>query len=199
MKGIDGVAIHAILLRLSRSDMQEAALAKGRVPKGRVNVDKAWFASRMKEHNLTMRSMADRLNMHYSALSRTLNGERRMQVDEMRKIAEIFGRPESEILMHYDFPATEDAKPGAQGSDQTFGESAGGNARARLAQRDSPGFMEGQVDFKEDDMSGNKEEYIVPPRGADPLFGCMAGTLILLPDVDYTAPADPDWGRVYDD
>jgi transcriptional regulator with XRE-family HTH domain len=169
--------------------MQEATLPKGRAPKGRVNVDKAWFASRMKEHNLTVRSMADRLDMHYSALSRTLNGERRMQVDEMRKIAEIFGRPESEILVHYDFPAAE--KLGAQGSDHSFGEFAG-NARG------SPGLMEGQVDFK-DDMSGNKEEYIVPPRGADPLFGCMAGTLTLLPDVDYTEPADPEWGKVYDD
>ena len=57
-----------------------------------------------------------------------------------------------------------------------------------------PGFMEGQVDFKD-----ASEEYIVPPRGADPLFGCLAGTLTLLPDVDYAAPADPDWGKVYDD
>ncbi|WP_292410113.1 helix-turn-helix domain-containing protein [Mesorhizobium sp.] len=152
-------------------------MAKGKVPKGRVNVDKAWFASRMKEHNLTVRSMADRLNMHYSALSRTLNGDRRMQVDEIRKIAEILGRSESEVMAH-------------------LGSSREG---ANLAQRGPrSGFMEGQVDFK-DDMGGNKEEYIVPPRGADPLFGCMAGTLTLLPDVDYTAPADADWGKVYDD
>ncbi|WP_292598543.1 helix-turn-helix domain-containing protein [Mesorhizobium sp.] len=149
----------------------------GKAPKRKVDVDKAWFESRMKEHNLTVRSMAGRMNMHYSALSRTLNGERRMQVDEIRKIAEILGRSESEVMAH-------------------LGSSREG---ANLAQRGPrSGFMEGQVDFK-DDMGGNKEEYIVPPRGADPLFGCMAGTLTLLPDVDYTAPADADWGKVYDD
>ncbi len=37
------------------------------------------------------------------------------------------------------------------------------------------------------------------PTGLDPLFGCMRGSLKLLPDVDYTQPADPDWGKVYDD
>jgi hypothetical protein len=31
-----------------------------------------------------------------------------------------------------------------------------------------------------------------------PVFGCMKGTLTLLPGVDLTEPADPDWGKVYD-
>jgi len=44
----------------------------------------------------------------------------------------------------------------------------------------------------------DEEEYVIPPKGADPLFGCMVGTLTLLPEVDYTAPADPEWGKVYD-
>ncbi|WP_187968239.1 DUF7662 domain-containing protein [Aquibium microcysteis] len=35
--------------------------------------------------------------------------------------------------------------------------------------------------------------------GRDPLFGCMRGTLKILPDVDYTKPAAPDWAKVYDD
>jgi transcriptional regulator with XRE-family HTH domain len=131
----------------------------------------------MKEGKLTVRSMASRMNIHYSALSRTLNGERRMQVDEIRKIAEILDRQESEILMH-------------------LGSS---NDVARLSERGPrSGFREEQMDFNNaPDMTG--EEYVVPPRGADPLFGCMAGTLTLLPDIDYTAPADPDWGNVYDD
>jgi len=37
------------------------------------------------------------------------------------------------------------------------------------------------------------------PTGHDPLFGCMRGSLKLLPDVDYTEPADPEWAKVYDD
>ncbi|MBZ9987952.1 hypothetical protein LB572_12700 [Mesorhizobium sp. BH1-1-5] len=86
-----------------------------------------------------------------------------------------------------------------QGSAQAYRKSSGG----RVGERSSghrPGFMEDKVDFKNaPNMSGKSEDYIVPTRGADPLFGCMAGTLTLLPDVDYTAPADPDWGKVYDD
>ncbi|MER8463588.1 helix-turn-helix transcriptional regulator [Mesorhizobium sp. M1396] len=143
--------------------------------KGKANVDKTWFADQMKERNISLRRMASRMNMHPSALSRTLNGERRMQVDEIRRIAEIFDQPESEVLVHL------------------------GSSDAKAAER-RPGFMEGQVDFENAlDVNDTAGEYIVPPRGADPLFGCMAGTLTLLPDVDYTAPADPDWGKVYDD
>ena len=61
------------------------------------------------------------------------------------------------------------------------------------------GFMAGQPGFETSSTAGADDEYIVAPRGADPLFGCMAGTLTLLPDYDYTAPADPDWGKVNDD
>ncbi|RWM30656.1 hypothetical protein [Mesorhizobium sp.] len=32
-----------------------------------------------------------------------------------------------------------------------------------------------------------------------PIFGCMKGTLTINPDVDLTEPADPDWGKVYED
>lgn len=35
--------------------------------------------------------------------------------------------------------------------------------------------------------------------GVDVLFGSMRGTLKILPDIDYTLPADPKWGKVYDD
>lgn len=43
----------------------------------------------------------------------------------------------------------------------------------------------------------------VPERAGavprSPLFGCMKGTSIVMPGVDLTEPADPDWGRVYDE
>lgn len=32
-----------------------------------------------------------------------------------------------------------------------------------------------------------------------PLFGSMKGTTIIMPGVDLTQPADPDWARVYED
>jgi hypothetical protein len=33
---------------------------------------------------------------------------------------------------------------------------------------------------------------------SDPIFGCMKGTMTIPPDLDLTAPADPDWGKVYE-
>jgi hypothetical protein len=34
---------------------------------------------------------------------------------------------------------------------------------------------------------------------SDPIFGCMKGTMTIPVDLDLTAPADPDWGKVYED
>jgi hypothetical protein len=42
-------------------------------------------------------------------------------------------------------------------------------------------------------------EFDIPNQEDDPIFGCMKGTLTLLPNVDLTEPADPDWGKVYED
>lgn len=36
-------------------------------------------------------------------------------------------------------------------------------------------------------------------RYRHPAFGALKSMITLLPDVDYTAPADPDWGKVYGD
>jgi hypothetical protein len=33
----------------------------------------------------------------------------------------------------------------------------------------------------------------------DPIFGCMKGTMTIPADLDLTAPADPEWGRAYQD
>jgi transcriptional regulator with XRE-family HTH domain len=35
--------------------------------------------------------------------------------------------------------------------------------------------------------------------GRHPAFGVWKGKVTLLPDYDYTQPADPDWGKVYED
>lgn len=37
------------------------------------------------------------------------------------------------------------------------------------------------------------------PSRRDPVFGCMKGTLALDADVDLTEPANPAWGKVYED
>ncbi|MFN3548069.1 MAG: hypothetical protein ACK4U0_11325 [Mesorhizobium sp.] len=73
------------------------------------------------------------------------------------------------------------------------------------------GFLAEAVDIKAGKLTFRKrEEYPIifagesakdlgqELTGQDPLFGCMRGTLKILPGVDYTKPADPDWGKVYD-
>lgn len=153
----------------------------------RTNIDKPWFKKQMDELGLSVRGMAPLIGVHFTALSRTLNGERKLQIDEARKIAEVFRKPVDEILAH-------------SGSSSTRRGSGDERARKKLPENVSPGFMEAQVNFQDPSPADDQhEEYVVPPTGSDPLFGCMAGTLTLLPHVDYTAPADPDWGKVYDD
>jgi hypothetical protein len=74
------------------------------------------------------------------------------------------------------------------------------------------GFVAESVDLREEKLVFRKmDDYpiIFPGESEadlgleqtndDPLFGCMRGTLKILPGVDYTRPADPDWGKVYDD
>ncbi len=74
------------------------------------------------------------------------------------------------------------------------------------------GYLAEAVDVKQGRLTFRKrEEYPVmfagetaedlgfEPTGRDPLFGCMRGTLKILPGVDYAKPAEPEWGKVYDD
>jgi hypothetical protein len=38
-----------------------------------------------------------------------------------------------------------------------------------------------------------------PETTAPPLFGALRGTITVADGVDLTEPADPDWGKVYND
>ncbi|KRA42210.1 hypothetical protein [Devosia sp. Root635] len=71
------------------------------------------------------------------------------------------------------------------------------------------GFKSSQVDiageqvvFVRDTMAEHVAipiETAQPAVPRSPLFGLMKGTSIIAPGVDLTEPADPDWGKVYDD
>ena len=39
----------------------------------------------------------------------------------------------------------------------------------------------------------------IRPGKRHPLFGALKGSTFIPPGVDLTEPADPDWGKVYED
>lgn len=77
-------------------------------------IDRAWFEQKMARAGLTVRALARRIPMDPAALSRTLNAKRRMQLPEVRRIAEILGTTEHEVMAHASVPrpsATTPAQP----------------------------------------------------------------------------------------
>ncbi|HEV2516387.1 MAG TPA: hypothetical protein VGV07_14120 [Devosia sp.] len=66
--------------------------------------------------------------------------------------------------------------------------------------------VDGVEGFGEMKQATFKPEQIAKPDGGKgtkagrhPAWGALKGMITLLPDVDYTAPADPDWGKVYEE
>ena len=57
------------------------------------DVNKRYFESLMQGKSLSLRGLAQRMNMSHSQLSLTFSGDRKMQLDEAAQIASIFGEP----------------------------------------------------------------------------------------------------------
>ena len=68
------------------------------------------------------------------------------------------------------------------------------------------GFASEQVDMAERKLVFRRIHITPPlPEGAPrsekkfhPLYGALKGMIRIMPKTDLTAPADPDWGKVYD-
>ena len=57
------------------------------------DVNKRYFESLMQAKEMSLRNLAQRMNMSHSQLSLTFSGDRKMQLDEAAQIASIFGEP----------------------------------------------------------------------------------------------------------
>src|SRR5882757_9050565 len=69
------------------------------------------------------------------------------------------------------------------------------------------GYESTQVDmtarklvFRRIENAGTEKAPLAPKKGErHPLFGALKDVTFITPGVDLTEPADPDWGKVYDD
>ncbi len=130
-------------------------------------IDKAWFSQQLKKRGGSQADLARFLRLDRSAVTRMLNGERNMSVEEQDRIAEYLDVPVGDVALH--------RRGGAAG----FSE----NSQATYA---GPSSSRGQ---------GRDVRNVGAAERRHPIFGCMKGTITVMPDVDLTEPVDFEWGE----
>lgn len=63
-------------------------------------IDSEWFYSLFREKDMSLRTVAERIDMDSGGLSRTLRGHRRMQMKEAQALANLLRVPIDEIVRH---------------------------------------------------------------------------------------------------
>ena len=155
---------------------------------GMVSIDTTWFHRQLEARNQSVRALARFMDVDASAVSRMLKGERRMSAEEQDRIADFFGLGLEEVAAH------------RRGHVSGFSESKREPYSAVMDTRQEPPvkmFTEADVVYKDG------KRWMEGPDGTlvelHPIFGCMKGTMTIPDGLDLTAPADPDWGKVYED
>lgn len=138
-------------------------------------IDSEWFYRQLEKDGRSLRAMARALGLDPSAVSRMLKGERKMSADEQDGIADYLGVSLNEVAA------------------RRRGEVAG------FSEKGQEGFVvdgrpSTQIGIPSDDH-GRDEQLTYFER----VRARMKGTVTIPPGVDVTEPADPEWGRVYDD
>ncbi|WP_137154596.1 helix-turn-helix transcriptional regulator [Rhizobium sp. FKL33] len=147
-------------------------------------IDTAWFHRQLEARGSSVRGLARHLGLDASAVSRMLTGERKMSADEQDRIAEFLGVSLEEVAVHrrgqavgfseskqspysVEGDATEQTTPSKQwysGTDVIY--------------RDGKRWMEGR--------NGDLVEL-------HSVFGCMRGSVTIMPGVDLTEPMEFEW------
>lgn len=141
-------------------------------------IDSAWFYQQLEKEGLSLRGMARALGLDPSAASRMLRGERKMSAEEQDGIAAYLGISLSEVAAR------------RRGEVNGFGEKGQEDYHSNPVRKidvDLPGDV---VASKDDEAGISFYERV---------RGCMKGTITIMPGTDLTAPADPEWAKVYDD
>lgn len=148
-------------------------------------IDSAWFYEKLAEKGASSRDMARFMSLHPSAVSRMLNGERKMSAEEQDQVAVFLGIGLDEIAAH------------RRGETVGFSEEkqAGYGVGPMLPDPSIRMFTEDEIIYE------NGKRLMEMENGRlielHPIFGCMKGTITVLPGVDLTAPMDweEDWGE----
>ncbi|CAN7361335.1 helix-turn-helix domain-containing protein [Neorhizobium sp. LjRoot104] len=150
-------------------------------------IDSAWFHEKLAEKGSSLRDMARFMELDPSAVSRMLSGERKMSADEQDQISAFLGIDLDEIAAH------------RRGEARGFSESKQAAYERELLppERHVNMFTEADIIYEDGKRWMEKEDGTLIEL--HPAYGCMKGTMIIPPDLDLTAPADPDWGKVYED
>lgn len=64
-------------------------------------INKGWITDNLSRLQLSQRALATRMNVDPASFSKTLNGTRRLQIDEATKLAGIFGCKLGEVLENF--------------------------------------------------------------------------------------------------
>jgi transcriptional regulator with XRE-family HTH domain len=152
-------------------------------------IDSAWFYDKLAEKGASLRDMARFLDLDPSAVSRMLNGDRKMSAEEQDQVSVFLGVGLEDVAVH------------RRGGGLGFSE----KKQAAYQSEFDPISPHPPVKmFTEDDiLYKDGKRWMELEDGTllelHPAFGCMKGTLTIPDDLDLTAPVDPDWGKVYED
>ena len=152
-------------------------------------IDTQWFHQQLEGRGASVRGLARFMNIDASAVSRMLKGERKMSAEEQDKIADFLGLGLDEVAAR-----RRGEVPGfAEGKQERY------SVHGPVAETEPSVkmFTEADVIYKDGKrwMETENGELIE----LHPIFGCMKGTMTIPDDLDLTAPADPDWGKIYED
>ncbi|MDB5526372.1 MAG: Plasmid maintenance system antidote protein [Rhizobium sp.] len=143
-------------------------------------IDSEWFYRQLERDGRSLRDMAKGLGLDPSAVSRMLRGERKMSAEEQDGIAEYLGISINEVAMRRRGEAIGFGEQAQEALNMDVGRAAVSRKREEPTQ-------------SEPDASVDERSFLERIRER------MAGSVTIPPGVDVTEPADPEWGKVYDE
>ncbi|KKB13087.1 hypothetical protein VE25_03825 [Devosia geojensis] len=138
-------------------------------------LDQKWLEEHLSKVDSNRARLARTLGRDRSAVTRLLNGERKLKLAEIPTIAEHLRVPVDAVLEWAGIPTAE------------F------NARKGLAEM-------AQAEFKQPPVAQTATQQTTTkqlPQRRHPAFGALKGLITIKPGVDLTEPAFEDWRKLY--